>query len=217
MTERLELETGEVLNLSDFPLPDGFEDETFNRDELAKAMDVSTVTITRWVDSGMPVAKRGGNGQSYEFQFSHCYAWRMWREDREASDRRAKNDRAAQLSMLFRGVEEEDDDPSHGLSPKAVREWSEAELIRNKAAQQRGELVRAAHVQDVLDTILVSFRNSLSSFPDWLEQEFSLSPHQVDKAQRFCDSMLAETRRQISEAGFQSRAVTDMVGDKHHG
>ncbi|MDF1801716.1 terminase small subunit [Thalassovita sp.] len=205
MTTSLTLDTGEVLDMSAYPLPDGYGDEVFNREQLAKAMNTSTVTISKWVDLGMPVAQRGGNGQSYEFRFSHCYAWRLWREGRDADERRARDGRASQLAMLFLGQEEEQAD--HRLTPKEVKEWSEAELIRNRASEQRGELVRAAQMQDVLDRVLVSFRNAVMNMPDWLEQEFSLSPQQVDKAQKFCDGILSEARLQVSDAGFHAPEV----------
>jgi len=211
MTDTITLETGEVLDLSAYPLPEGIVDETFNRELLARAMDVSTVTITKWIDAGMPVEQRGGNGQSYAFRLSHCYAWRMWRDDRDSADRRAKEGVAAQMAMHFLGAEEEDA-PGRALSPKEVKEWSEAELIRNKAAEQRGELVRAAQVQEVLDQVLVSFRNAVMNMPDFLEQEFSLTPHQVAKAEAFCDGILSETRRQIGEAGFAPGDVVTMSG-----
>jgi len=205
MTNSITLNTGEVLDLALFPLPEGYEDGTFNREQLAKAMNTSVVTISKWVDQGMPVAHRGGNGQSYEFTFSHCYAWRLWREECEAAERRNKESHANQLALLFFGSEEEQ--PEWQLTPKEVKERSEAELIRNKAAEQRGELVRAAQMQNLLDHMLVSYRNAVMNLPDYLEQEFSLSPHQVAKAEAFCDGILSETRRQIADAGFEPGEV----------
>lgn len=208
MSNTIKLDTGEVLDLDAYPLPDGIADDVFNRELLARAMSVSTVTISKWIDLGMPVAQRGGNGQAYEFRLSECYAWRMWREGREADQRRAKESNANQMAMMF--LNETEEPERAALSPKEVREWSEAELIRNKAAEQRGELVRAQQVQEVFDHILASFRNAVMNLPDWLEQEFSLSPHQVDKAQRFCDGILSETRRQVSDFGFEAADVVTM-------
>lgn len=215
MSDLIDLDSGEVLDLSQYPLPEGIEDEVFNRDQLARAMAVSVVTITKWIDAGMPVLSRGGNGTSYEFLFSHCYAWRKWREEGEAQERKAKMDSAAQKAMLFINDAEEDDRPA--LTPKEVREWSEAELIRNKAAEQRGELVRRTHVEGVLDHVLVSFRNAIMNLPDWLEQEFGLSPHQVDKAQKFCDGILDDTRHKISEAGFTPAEVVRLGAEQEQG
>ncbi|UWQ77617.1 terminase small subunit [Leisingera sp. S132] len=215
MSELLTLESGQVIDLSLYPLPEGIEDETFNREQLARAMAVSVVTITKWIDAGMPVLSMGGNGTSYEFLFSHCYAWRKWREAGEAQERKAKLDSAAQKAMLFINDAEEDDRPA--LSPKEVREWSEAELIRNKAAEQRGELVRRAQVESVLDHVLISFRNAMMNLPDWLEQEFGLSPLQVDKAQSFCDGILEDTRHNIREAGFSPADVVRLSEGRAEG
>lgn len=202
------LENGEVLDLSAYPMPEGSEDEVLNRDQLARAMGTSVVTISKWVDEGMPVAQRGGNGQAYQFVYSHCRAWRLWRDGKDQQERREKDDRARQFSMEWLGDDEGRADQM--LTPKQVKEWSEAELIRNRAAEQRGELVRSAQMQDVLDRVLVSFRTAVMNLPDWLEQEFSLSPHQVDKAQRFCDGILSEARRQISDAGFAAGDVVSI-------
>ncbi|MVO14819.1 terminase small subunit [Parasedimentitalea huanghaiensis] len=215
MSEQIELESGEVLDLSLYPLPDGIEDETFNRDHLARAMAVSVVTITKWVDAGMPVNSRGGNGTSYEFLFSHCYAWRKWREGGEAKERAEKLNSAAQKAMLF--INDDEDQENANLSAKEVREWSEAMIIRNKAAEQRGDLVRRMHVEAVLDHVLVSFRNAVMNFPDWLEQEFGLSPHQVDKAQKFCDGILDDTRHKISESGFRPAEIVNLSDNRDQG
>lgn len=211
--DTITLDTGEVLDLAAYPLPEGVEDETFNLDQLARAMNTSLVTIKRWIDDGMPVLKRGGHGQSYEMQFSHCYAWRMWRQDQSAAERRSKDDKAAQLAMLFLNPEGEIDDDAMRMSPKEYKEHIEAELARNRAAELRGELVRRSGMQEVLDHMLVSYRNALIGFPDWLEQEFNLTPKQVAKAQDFCDGILGETRRQIREAGFVPADVVP-IGDR---
>lgn len=209
MTDVITLEDGEVLDIAAYPLPDGIEDQTFNRELMARAMDVSVVTITKWIDEGMPVLQRGGNGQSYEFLFSQCYAWRLWREGRDAASRQAKLSNANQMAMLFLGQEDTADRPN--LTPKEVREWSEAELIRNKAAEQRGELVRTAHVTRVLDNVLSGARNAIANAPDWLEQEFSLGPHQVEKSQTYFDGLLDEMRHQIIAAGFKAAPVLPLA------
>ncbi|PYG33113.1 DUF1441 family protein [Pelagimonas varians] len=215
MSDLITLDGGEVLDLSDYPLPEGEDDIVFNVELMAKAMDVSTVTIGKWIDQGMPVQKRGGNGQSYELRFGHCFAWRRWKEGRDHAARRTLEHRAEQKAMLFLGEEETPE--SARMSPKEIREWSEAELIRNKAAQQRGELVRTAHVQEMLDHLLVSLRNVITSAPDFLEQEFSLSPLQVVKAESYFDGMLIEMRKQISDGGFQPAAVVPLAREADAG
>ena len=217
MSDLITLESGEVLDLAAYPLPEGVEDEVFNLDLMAKAMATSTVTVSRWIDQGMPVQQRGGNGQSYELRFSHCFAWRKWKEASDTAARRALESKAEQKAMLFLN----EDTPTDGarLSPKEVREWSEAELIRNKAAQQRGELVRTHQVVEMLEHVLATARNAMLNAPDWLEQEFSLSPGQVDKAQRYFDGVLEEMRHQMVQRDLMSAELIPLsgAGDRSQG
>lgn len=215
MSEQITLESGEVLDVSAYPLPEGVDDDIVNLNDLGKAMGVSNVTISRWIDAGMPVHQSGGNGRSYAFQLAHCYAWRMWREDAETKARRRRVENAEQLALHFLGVDGEDQDTGPVLSPKEMREYAEAEIKRNQAAEQRGELVRARQVEALLEDVLVAFRNAVSSLPDWMEQEFSLAPGQVDKTQRYCDAILDDTRHKIASAGFRTGqvvAISDRPG-----
>lgn len=213
MSEVITLEGGEALDVSAYPLPAGITDETLNMNGIAKAMHVSTVTIGRWMDLGMPVLQSGGNGRAYEFQLSHVYAWRMWREEGESREQRRKDDIAEQMAMHFLGGEEQVPDVGRNLSPRDMREYAEAEIKRNMAAEQRRELVRVHQVEAVLEDVLVAYRGAVSNLPDWLEQEFSLSPSQVEKAQRFCDAILEETRHRIARAGFRSGEVVSIDSD----
>lgn len=208
MTETITLMDGEVLDLSLYPLPEGIEDDVFNVDLMAKAMGVSTVTLGKWIDQGMPVQKQGGNGQSYELKFSQCFAWRKWKENQDRSAKRSMERRAEQKAMLFLG--DDSAAPASTLSAKEIREWSEAELLRNKLAEQKGQLVRVAPVQDLLDGLMVTLCNGLANAPDYLEQEFSLSPPQVVKAQVYFDNLLAEINKQISDGNFQAASVVPL-------
>lgn len=212
MTGLITLESGEVIDLSRYPLPDGIEDEVYNIQLMAKAMNTSTVTVNKWIDAGMPVESRGGNGRSYELRFSHCYAWRKWREGKDDAAAKAKANSAAQKALLFVG-EEEDGSAESTLSAKEVREWSEAVLIRDKAALQRGDLLKRSDVQQVMENLLGTVRRTITNMPDWLEQEFSLSPRQADKAQTYADGLLDELRLQLERQGYQTADVIDF-GDR---
>lgn len=212
MSNLITLDSGEVLDLSAYPLPEGEEDETFNLEFMAKAMDTTTVTLSRWIDQGMPVKQRGGNGQSYELVFSHCYAWRKWRERSDTDARLAVEKKAEQKALLFLNESAPADGPR--MTAKEVREWSEAELIRNKAAIQRGELVRVHMVVEMLEHVMVTVRNSINSAPDWLEQEFSLSPTQVAKSETYFDGILEEMRHQMVARDVAPADVIGMVNER---
>lgn len=214
MSDIITLDSGEELDLSAYPLPDGVDDEVFNIELMAQAMNTSTNTISKWISSGMPVVQQGGNGRAYELSFWQCYAWRKWKDAGEAAEARIKQQSAAQKAMLFRGEDEIDQEsPTAGLSAKEVREWSEAELIRNKAAMARGELVRTHDVQRMLEGLLISARNALVNAPDYLEQEFGLNARQVDKAEVYFDGVIDEMRRQIEGAGYSSGDVVSLSAE----
>ncbi len=208
------LDSGEQLDLAAYPLPEGVDDEVFNIELMAQAMNTSTNTISKWISSGMPVVQQGGNGRSYELSFHQCYAWRNWKDAGEAAEVRQKQKNAAQKAMLFRGEDEFDQGSvTAGLSAKEVREWSLAELDRNRAAMARGELVRTADVQRMLEGLLISARNALVNAPDYLEQEFGLNARQVDKAEDYFDGIIDEMRRQIEGGGYQPGEVVSLKSE----
>lgn len=211
MSDLITLEGGEVLDLSEYPLPDDVADTLMNKAELAKAMNVALPTLDKWITQRMPVHDRGGNGRSYAFQLSHCYAWRMNRAEGEAAKRARNNEIADQLAMHFLGIAD-DDDKEPMMSARDMRDWAETEIKRNQAAEQRGDLVRTRAVERLLEDLLVAVRRGITGLPDWVEQEFSLSPTQVEKAQNYCDGLLDEMRNQIERTGFGSGQVVEIEG-----
>lgn len=196
MRNMIELENGAALDVDEYPLPDGIEDVVLNRNFLAQAMNVSEPTITKWISAGMPVLSRGGNGTSYEFQLSHCYAWRMWQQQEAESTRRRSAEVAKQMAMTFLNHEEGEGDHAT-MSPKDVREWAEAELARNKAEEQRGDMVRRHRVERLLQTMVSITRDALVGYGDFLEAELGLEPREVDIAQSRADQLLTELRMEI--------------------
>lgn len=214
MADTVKLESGEVLDLSAYPLPDGVEDMVVSQKLIAKGLNVSVVTIAKYIDDGMPVKKAGGNGVEYEFQLSHCYAWKLWRKAEAEARDKLESDNAAQLALTFLGGDDEVDASRAALSPKQMREYSEAELVRNKAAEQRGELVRVRDVQMAVEDVLSVFRGALTGLPDWMESEFSLSPSQVEKAETYCDGVLVQCRHRIADGGLNDGEVVPLTRDE---
>ncbi|HGG04736.1 MAG TPA: hypothetical protein ENK28_04705 [Aliiroseovarius sp.] len=186
-----------------YPLPDGVSDAVVNRAQLAVALAVSENTITKYMsqaDGGMPVLSVGGNGREYEFQLADCYAWRMAR-DEEARRQKAAGDQAAlQLALAFRNDDEAlVNSGERVLSAKDIRAESEADLQRNKAAELRGELVRASRVREAFEDMMVAFRITITTVVDYSEMEFGLTPEQVEKLQRRCDAVLVQARTELSK------------------
>ncbi|WP_406720712.1 hypothetical protein RPE78_12280 [Thioclava litoralis] len=192
--------------LARYPLPDTVEDQIVNRTQLARALNKTEPIISKYLDQGMPVVARGSNGQSYEFRLSECYAWKMWR-DGETQRRFEASERAsAQMSLLFRN--DEDADPNEQvLTAAQIAEEADADYKRSRAAEARGDLVRRARMQALVDDVLTIFRNSMMSLPDYAEVEFGLEPLQVDKLQRRCDEVLVQAAVRIRKDMFETPAV----------
>ena len=204
ISEVITLADGSVINVADYPLPAGVPNDVVNMRELARGLGVTTVTISDYIDRGMPVRKVGGNGVDYEFDLAHCFAWKKWRDDER---NRAKQERDASLNQLaleFLGEGDSGAEVTEALSPKAMREHAEALILRNKAAEQKRELLRRHDMLVLIEDVFVNFRTALTGLPDWMEQEFNLSPSQVEKAQRFCDGVLEDTRTRFSKDGLVS-------------
>ncbi|GAA5073520.1 terminase small subunit [Roseibacterium beibuensis] len=179
-----------------YPLPDGIEDVVVNRAQLATALKASENTVTKWLAKGMPCIQEGGNGRDYQLQLGDCYAWRMWSIEAETEAKRRADQAAAQLAMAFVNPDEEDEAQAQ-LSPKQIREFAEADLVRNKAAEMRRELVRAARVREVFEDVLVQFRTSTLTMVDFAEREFGLEPVQAAKLQIRADQVLIDARTRI--------------------
>ena len=165
-----------------YPLPEEIEDAVLNRSQIALALQVSENTITRWISQGMPVEEEGSNGREYQFQLSHCYAWRVERDAQQREARKKADAVAAQMSLLFRNNDAED--PNEGLlSAEDVIKESQADVARNKAAELRRELVRAHRMRSTMEEVMMAFRNHAITIVDFAEMEFGLEPEGVEKFQ----------------------------------
>ena len=174
------------------PLPDDVDDAVVNLAQLAVAMNVSGNTVSKWITAGLPQLEGGGNGREYQFRLADCYAWRMDRDVAEQA-RRAGADRAAsQMALLFQN--EDEDSPTAGMTPKAIKEMAEADYAFKRAAEQRGELVRADRVRLLFEDVAILVRQGITSVVDYAEKEYALTPEQVEALQRRMDQILIQMR-----------------------
>lgn len=100
-----------------------------DRRELAAALNVHPITISKWQDEGLPVAHRGGKGRASRYNLTDVQAWRAARDAEAAKgdgpldpvQERAKKERwqALLAEQTFKARERE-------LLPKAEVEkaWS---------------------------------------------------------------------------------------------
>lgn len=208
------LEDGSVLDVGRHPLPDGVVDDgtPLNRSQLARAFLVSENTIAKWIGLGMPALSAGQNGVAYEFRLAHCWAWK---QDRDARSREAKSrgdQLAAQASLAFRNLDEDQAEEEGHLTADELRKLSEAEYHRNRVAEQRGDLLRADRMRALIEDMFVTFGAEMDTLPDFAEMNFGLSAAQVAQLEARCDELRAEVRRLIEARLGRSGAVVALPG-----
>lgn len=171
-----------------------------NRGQIAQCFNVSENTINKWIGKGMPVETEGGNGVAYEFRFSDCDAWFQAAQKSAAEEKAAANEFVAQRRMDLLGVKK--DDARAGFTPAQMRELAQAELVWMQAAKQRGALVPADEMVELLDVIFTEMRAGLDGLPDWLEREFALSGEQVALVIKYNDGILLSVQQSIKDAAL---------------
>lgn len=196
-----------------YPLPVGVVDAILNRGQLARALDTSEVTIDRWIADGMPVHQVGGNGKSYQFLLSACWAWKRARDDSEAAATE-QSERAVQqmrLALVGGTIGESE----RALSPRQRAELYEAEYRWSQAAKARGELTSVKAVEDLLEDVFATVRDSIVALPDRLQRELNLQNRQAEKAVIACDAALDEAARKI-EDGLKALRESDVQPNGQH-
>ncbi|OWJ69832.1 hypothetical protein CDV50_16055 [Haematobacter massiliensis] len=212
MSYVITLSDGEMLDVSAWPLPDGVDDGVLNRAQLAKAFRVTENTITKWLGLGMPALSEGQNGVAYEFQLSHCYAWRQHRDEKARAAKQRGDHLAAQAALAFRNLDEDQAEEEAELTADDLRKWSEAEYHRNRVAEQRGDLIRADRVRAVLEEIFVAFGAQMETLPDFAEMEFGLTAAQVSKMEARCEQLRIDVRGRIEK--LLTRGAVVSLGDR---
>ncbi|MDS9468614.1 terminase small subunit [Paracoccus sp. MBLB3053] len=211
MSQLVTLSDGEVLDVSAWPLPEGIEDGVLNRTQLARAFNVTENTITKWMAQGMPALSEGQNGVAYEFQLSHCHAWRQARDEKARALKLRGDQVAAQAALAFRNLDADQEEAEGWMSADELRKLSEAEYHRNRVAEQRGDLVRADRTRAVIEDVIVMVATSLETLPDYLEMKFGLSTEQVAEVVIRTDQLRDELKGKI-EALLRRPASVVAIG-----
>lgn len=197
--DEIELPNGSKISVRNYPLPEGVEDDTFNRAQLARALGVSENTVGKWIADGLPVEETGGQGRDYAIVLSKAYAWKVGRQSFEDNLKRSKDEKAQQVRMAFLAADPSQDEDAL-LGAKELKELAEARYARNRAAEQQRDLVRVTEVQAMLEKMLIAFSRGQQTLPDFCETEFGLLPSQVEALEKRCDAVLQEVKMVI--AGF---------------
>ncbi|MCR5859714.1 terminase small subunit [Mesorhizobium sp. J428] len=192
-----ELTQSEIEDLvARHPLPEGVGDVVLNRDELAEALDVSSNTVTAWINAGMPVQQAGGNGKPYEFRLAHCHAWNQARKADE--DLRTASARQAIAAMRLALVGGSSGQSIEALDPKQRREIIAAQIEDERFAAQRRQLMRRDDVRELTESLMMLVRDTMESAPDRVERVEAMPPKAVDAFVDVCDELLEEFARRIA-------------------
>lgn len=200
------------------PLPKGVEDAVLNRDQLARALGCSLPTIDRWVAEGMPILSKGRNGQSYEFQLSTCWRWKLNRDDEQVKADEAAERAVQQMRLSLVGGSVGSDE-QRALSPKERAAILAEEYEWTRLAKARGEVVDFKRVTDLIEELLALVRDGVISLPDRLQREANLSNRQVEHAVTACDDLLGEmvgkARAELAQLGGERQSNGESHMDLH--
>jgi phage terminase Nu1 subunit (DNA packaging protein) len=177
-----------------------------NLEEMAAHLRITRPTLTAWMKRWpeFPVERRGNGGAPYQFDAGDVVEFVAARR-REEDEGKAQH--AAALEDFQRGLPlPSGDAPAVTLSPKQQTEALKALLMRHqvdreerRAAQERGELVRAADVREVLANAYVRFSRSLPTAIRSAGREANLPDAVVAKMIRAVESAQREFVRAAAE------------------
>lgn len=195
-----------AADLKKHPLPRGVTDAVLNRKQLAQALGTSEPTIDRWIDDGMPVLERGTNGKAYQFQLSHCFAWRQERDAEAAAQEDLADQAVRQMRLSLLGGET--GDTERAMSPKERQAIYAAEGEFLKLARARRDVIPATEVTQMIEQVLSVVRAGVNGMPDRLARDAGLSRQQLDQAEVVGDDIL--TDMQASLAALVASAREDL-------
>lgn len=141
--------------------------------ELAAAIGWSRPTLDRRLnaDAGFPVLSRGGRGGGWEFDLNQVVAY-LRGEPADLVEQAEAATAPVQLSVVRQQHQGE-------KTARQLRDQADADLKIDRLKRSRGELVEAAVMRQVLETVLVEMRSALLGMPDALGKEFDLSERVV--------------------------------------
>lgn len=166
-----------------------------NRAQIARALGVTPPTVDSYVAKGMPVAKKGSNGRSYEFDLDAVLAWRRGEDQREA-DEKAKQEaliREQQLELVGGSLGQSE----MAMTPAKRRELWDEQSAYMRVAKERRELVPRAEVDAAFEDAFKFLGQALQGLPDLLGRRCALTPEAIVEVQKAVDTFQTELAAQL--------------------
>lgn len=122
---------------------------TVNKRDLAVLLQVTAPTLDRWIEcwKGFPVVERGARGRGWRFDPIAVLAFV---EERRGADRRAEEEREADLDALDLPLDDDDGRKAGTLSPADQLAMARVARLRREEAEQAGKLVSREEIEAAL-------------------------------------------------------------------
>lgn len=153
-----------------------------NLADLAATGIASEPTLRKWIAAEPDqqwIIKRGSNGDAYEIDIPGAVEAFRAKEERAVQAARERADSINQLALEL-GIRSLDkDQPAAELSILERRQLLEEEIIADKLARQRGELISFVDAAAAFRDVLVRFRQQGETFAARLSKKVDLSREQI--------------------------------------
>lgn len=182
-----------------------------NMDQLAHIVGRTTNTIRS--DMGkhsdkFPVVVRGSNGVGYVFDARAVTAFYTALAEEEEARRVADEERIRGLRLDLMGGSSVDEETAT-LSPKERRETLQAEYFAAQLQQQRGELVRAAAVEDAARVWNARVRDEMLAAAGRIAEDLALDR----EASRKVEMQIVKSLRQAASSAAKAFKESGVVAD----
>jgi phage terminase Nu1 subunit (DNA packaging protein) len=201
---------GEDLAVMPVGAPEEDRPDEFYHVNLGQLSDVTTVSqttlrifIRKYTD--FPIVKGGTHGVPYVFDVRAVTAWLEQHAAEAEADKRAEQDRTAQLRLFF-GEEPDPDPRTERLSPREESELMDARLKALKLSRENGKVLIRSDVEASLSAAFLAIRDEVLGLTDLLSRELSLDREQrnmvetrIERALRRCCEKLGAIERPTIE------------------
>ena len=182
------------------------EEALLTLEEMAQALGKSVPTTRQMMKDGAPVERDGSNGRPYGLSLS---AWQSWISARSQLAQQEDGRRRAMIAQGQLSLEGGEARGDHAVSADIRKEFYQAELLHNKVARERGELVEAIRLRQVDDLRMRFVATFLQGLPDYLAKRCTLDTGLVAEVVAAVDEFQERLARHLMDTDFLGRTTED--------
>lgn len=166
-----------------------------NRSQLAEVMGVTMATITAWVQRGMPVVERGGQGKQWAFDTADCIRWKVEQAVGEVLDPDGTGVPKAAGSAFE--------------IARARKMQADAEAAEIKLEELRRRVVAVDEAVRIANDVFGAVRAKLLGLPTKLATKLAAATSRDDAKTILTDGVNDALEELVFDARRARRAVTD--------